>query len=366
MYDRDFLDCFSETFTSARRKFRDSCRHAALSAGFIHPQRGPDNEELATDIAYFGKADAPFLIVSVSAMHGVEGWAGSACQIDWARSGAAVALPGDVAMLHVHAINPWGMAWDRRQQEDNVDLNRHYVDFDKLPDDRDYSELYAHVMCGGDDPERRRAADAALRAYRAEHGRLRYAMALQGGQYSFPDAPAYGGSGPTWSREIIDRILQLYCTRARRIVVLDIHTGYGPYGYGIPLWHMTEGPQFDKARHIFGPTLEAPLVGDGAQEEFIQHGHFYQYCERQLPEADVVALCFEFGGVKLGDGERAQLEREDALAWRDGDRSSPAAREARRHWRNIHCPDRDDWREMIAWRGRQVFREMVERIRLDG
>ena len=267
-------------------------------------------------------------------------------------------------MLHIHAINPWGMAWDRRQQEDNVDLNRHYIDFANPPDDRDYAKLYSYVMCDEKNAERRREADAALDAYRLEHGRLKYGMTLQGGQYSFPDAPSYGGSQPTWSRRVIDEIFERYCAKAQRVAILDIHTGYGPYGYGIPLWHMPDGPQLAKARFMFGPTLEAPLAGDRSHEEFIQHGHFYGYCESRLAKADVVAMCLEFGGEWLAEGQRARLERKDALQWRSVDRLSPEARAARRRWRDLHCPDSDDWREMVWFRGRQILRELVERIPL--
>ena len=363
MDDRSFLDDFSADFASARRKFREACAGAARLDAFPHPGKGPDGEELATDVAYFGRADAPYLVVSVSGTHGVEGWAGSACQIGWIRAG--MALPDDVAMLHIHAINPWGMAWDRRQQEDNVDLNRHYVDFANPPANPDYAELYEHVMCPEDDAIGRSAADAALAAYREKHGRLTAGMTLQGGQYSFPDAPSYGGAAPVWSRKTIDEIFARYCGKAKRIAVIDIHTGYGPYGYGIPLWHMPGGPQLDKANILFGPTIEAPLAGDRAHEEFIQHGHFYGYCESQLPHADVIAMCLEFGGEWLADGQRARLERNDALLWRDADRLSGEARTARRRWRDIHCPDRDDWREMVWFRGRQVFREVAERIRLN-
>jgi hypothetical protein len=363
MYDRSFLEDFSATFPAARQKFLDACRDAAILETSPHPLKGPDGEELATDIAYFGRIDAPYLIVSVSGTHGVEGWAGSACQTGWARRD--LALPDDVAMLHIHAINPWGMAWDRRQQEDNVDLNRHYVDFACVPANPDYAKLYEHVMCPEDDTNRRSAADAALAAYREKHGRLTSGMTLQGGQYSFPDAPSYGGSAPVWSRRMIDEIFARYCGKARRVAVVDIHTGYGPYGYGIPLWHMPGGPQLEKARTLFGPTIEAPLAGDRAHEEFIQHGHFYGYCERQIAKADVIAMCLEFGGEWLADGQRARLERNDALLWRDGDPLSAEARAARRRWRDLHCPESDDWREMVWFRGRQVFREMVERIRLD-
>lgn len=361
----DFLQCFSTSFGSAQRKFIEACQQAKIREQFTHPLSGPNGEILATDIAWFGELDAPYLLISVSGAHGVEGWAGSACQIGWARDENMRNLSADVAVLHIHAINPWGMAWDRRQQEDNIDLNRHFVDFNNLPDDSEYTPLYDSVMCSDDDPAARRNADNILLNYLKKHGRKQFGMTLQGGQYSFADAPSYGGITPSWSRQTLDHIFKRYCGHAKRIVICDFHTGYGPYGYGIPLWHMQDGTQLDKARALFGPTLEAPLALDRASDEFIQHGHFYGYCVDQLPDADVIAMCFEFGGAWLKPGERARLERQDALLWRDQPKLSDAAIKARRQWRDIHCPDRDDWREMIWFRGRQVLRELVERIRLN-
>ena len=39
---------------------------------------------------------------------------------------AGLGLPDDVAVLMIHLINPWGTAWMRRVNEDNIDLNRNY------------------------------------------------------------------------------------------------------------------------------------------------------------------------------------------------------------------------------------------------
>ncbi len=67
------------------------------------------------------------LVVS-SGVHGVEGFFGSAVQLafleklppDWRPpEGAAVVL--------IHALNPFGFAWQRRFNEENVDLNRNFL-----------------------------------------------------------------------------------------------------------------------------------------------------------------------------------------------------------------------------------------------
>lgn len=356
---------FSTDFAEARHKFLDSARMARAKQleSFIHPLKGPDGEVLACDVAWFGNPKAKYMVVTVSGLHGVEGWAGAACQVAWCRDNQSETLPDDVAVLHIHAINPWGMAWDRRQQEDNIDLNRHFVDFENLPDNSEYSGYVEDIMCPATDVLARDEADKRLAAFLQQAGRRHYGMVLQGGQYQYPDAPSFGGTQASWSYKILDKILRSYCSKADRVVVCDFHTGYGPYGYGIPLWHLEGGKQLDKAKFLFGPTLEAPLASEGAEDEFIQHGHLYGHIIACLPEQDVIPMCFEFGGATLRAGERALLERADALMWRDQQPLEDETRAARRQWRELHVPDRTDWREMIWTRGRQVLRELSSRIR---
>ena len=46
----------------------------------------------------------------------------------------------------VHAINPHGFAWSRRVTEDNVDLNRNFVDHAQpYPSNPGYEELRAAI-----------------------------------------------------------------------------------------------------------------------------------------------------------------------------------------------------------------------------
>ncbi len=47
-----------------------------------------------------------------------------------ARAGLRSCLQNTGALL-IHALNPYGFAWTRRVTEDNVDLNRNFVDHDK-------------------------------------------------------------------------------------------------------------------------------------------------------------------------------------------------------------------------------------------
>jgi hypothetical protein len=96
-----------------------------------HPLLGRDGELLAMDVARFGAADAPAVLILSSGCHGVEGYCGSGVQnalLADAGFHAAAARAG-VALLYIHALNPYGFSWLRRTTHENVDLNRNFQDF---------------------------------------------------------------------------------------------------------------------------------------------------------------------------------------------------------------------------------------------
>ena len=104
-------ECFSNSFTQARTKFRSAI--AAVNGTlevFKHPNRGLDGEELSTDVAWLGRPEAPRVLVLISGTHGVEGYCGSGAQVDWLRRGEAQNLPSEVGVLMIHAINPFGLS----------------------------------------------------------------------------------------------------------------------------------------------------------------------------------------------------------------------------------------------------------------
>eukprot|EP01046_Picozoa_sp_COSAG06_P000408 COSAG06_NODE_11_length_35482_cov_68.929888_21_plen_125_part_00 len=88
---------------------------------FDHPLLGPGGSALATDVATVGDPDAKAVLMVCTATHGVEGFTGSACLVDWLRmlrSGEESIWPAaGVRIVLVHAINPHGYAWIRRVNE---------------------------------------------------------------------------------------------------------------------------------------------------------------------------------------------------------------------------------------------------------
>ena len=109
------LDAFADDYLTASSKFLDACAgRAGKLSRFEHPDCRIDGQALTTDVFYIGAESASKLLVLISATHGVEGFAGSAIQLDTLRTLSSESLPDDVAVLFIHALNPHGFAWLRR------------------------------------------------------------------------------------------------------------------------------------------------------------------------------------------------------------------------------------------------------------
>ena len=164
--------CFAHNYADARAKFLAiAARYGAPVRSYLNPLKGPEDEELATDTVWLGPADARRVMVLTSATHGIEGFCGSGCQIDWLLGAGPARLPDGVAALIVHAVNPYGFAWLRRVTEENVDLNRNGIDFGQPPPaNPGYAELREALSPPALSDPVFEKTQATIAAWRAKHG----------------------------------------------------------------------------------------------------------------------------------------------------------------------------------------------------
>jgi Protein of unknown function (DUF2817) len=348
------LTVFARAYPEAREKFLQAARAAnAAVHPWPHPLAGPDGGTLATDTAWLGPAAAPRVMVVLSGTHGVEGLAGSGPQVDLLR--APPALPDGTAILLVHAVNPHGFAWLRRVTEENVDLNRNWVDFDQpLPANPGNDELHAHYVPASLAPAAIEAAESAIAAWCARAGEAAERVAYSSGQYAHPDGLFYGGRAPTWARRTSEAILARHLAQARTVAIVDLHTGLGPYGYGEPICNHAPGSErVARARRWWGPSVTEPLRGTSSSQPkwgLTEFGY-----ERALAHADIGFVALEFGTYP----PTRQVLRADAWLWKHGDPRGPEAVAIRDALRDHFYPPFADWQEMVLFRSRQVFRQAL-------
>jgi Protein of unknown function (DUF2817) len=352
------LSVFSSGYAEARSKFLEAATRAgARVRHWQHPLKGPDNEALATDTAWLGEEHAPKVLVVLSGTHGVEGFAGSGPQIAALRGAFADEIAADTAILLVHAVNPHGFAWQRRVTEENVDLNRNWVDFAQpLPANPGYAELHAHYCPRSLDEKTLAAAEAVIEAWRRQHGEHAERVARSSGQYTHADGIFYGGTAPTWARGTSEAILARHLARARSVAIVDMHTGLGPFGYGEPICnHAPGGERVRRARAWWGESVTEPLLGTSSSQE--KYGLTEIGYERALAHADIAFVALEFGTYPQPRGLAAL--RADHWLWQHGDPLSREAAPIRDAMRNHFYPPFDDWKEMVLFRSSQVYRQAL-------
>jgi len=98
--------------------------HAVVLERLLLDVKGPVEEQLGIDTCIIGDPAGKKLLLSTSGIHGVEGYPGSAIQLHIMRDILEHGPPEGVTVAFVHALNPWGMAWLRRVNENNAEIRR--------------------------------------------------------------------------------------------------------------------------------------------------------------------------------------------------------------------------------------------------
>ncbi|WP_019173703.1 DUF2817 domain-containing protein [Pseudaminobacter salicylatoxidans] len=340
---------YSVGFAELRQRFRKAAERAGAElTEYVHPLHGPGGEALATDVALIGRRNASKLMVLISGTHGVEGQFGSACQTQWLEENAPWRLPEDTAILAVHLINPWGTAWSRRVNEDNVDLNRNFVDWQAgAPKNEKYANLHGALVWREWEGSGRANADEALAAATAKlGGHAGLAPIVEAGQYDFPDGLFFGGAGPTWSNRTLHDILATFAGAAREAIVFDLHTGAGPYGYPALLSvaeNEHDGLAWGKA--VFGPALSVVLTGKEATTDTgiaaTATGYVSAAVRKAMPDARVLPLVIECGTL---DGP-VVMDAVQADNWLHlyGKVDSPLGQRIKATLRAAFIPEDPDW-----------------------
>ncbi len=349
---------FCTDYATARERFVTAAAAAgAALRSYPHPLPGPRGEALSCDTAWIGPADASRVLVLVSGAHGVEGFAGSGPQIDVLKRGARH-LPAGCAVLLVHGINPHGFAWWRRTTEEGVDLNRNFVDFTQpLPSNPGYGELAEAFVTSDLEETTLLAAEDRMAEYRARHGEAAYLTARGSGQYTHPGGLFYGGVAPSWARVTSERLIADWALAGRAVAVVDYHTGLGPYGHGeLIAGADPDDPAAARLRAWYGPTLTEPLRGGSIIVP--------QYGMAHLGWGKLVGPGLTFAYLEFGTRipkvmQRALCADHWLHAQGTPDWDAPLTRGIKAQMLDAYLPARDDWKEMVIARCRQVTRQAL-------
>jgi hypothetical protein len=349
---------FSSSYVEARERFRAAC--TALSAPYAslrHPTAlGPDGESLEVDVCRIGPAGASNVLVLISGTHGVEGFLGSACQLGLLRSDLMRDRQIHTAIVLVHALNPFGFAHLSRVNEDNVDINRNFVDHrrPRVVND-DYDTVHPHLIPADWEGPAREKADQALGELLFTWGPRALQQAITGGQYHQPTGLYYGGQEPTWSNRVWRQIIVDYLSSAERVGFIDLHSGLGAYGQAEVIFGGRHGDAgLARARRWYEVVTSAH-AGTSTSTE-IQGGTGAALLD-ELPDTDIVPVTLEFG-TKSGI-EVLQALRGDAWLRTARHASEVERAGVKRSIRDAFLCDAPEWRSLVWQAARRVFTQAL-------
>jgi hypothetical protein len=352
---------FSADYSEARAKFIAAAAARGLKhTAYLNPHaKGPKGEDLTIDVAVLGPADAKAGLLVISGTHGVEGYAGSGAQIGWLQSTRNANWPAGMKLVLVHALNPYGFAWNRRVNEENVDLNRNFVDHaHPYPMNLGYELLKSAIAPADLKPETLELADNKLRLYGKEHGLFALQEAISKGQYTHPDGMYFGGRREQWSVGQILHIARREFGHATRVGIVDIHTGLGAYGHGeIITEDEASDPRYTRSKLWWG-DVRSTRAGESVSAHVL--GSIDSGLIAALPHAEVTAGGLEFGTyptLEVFQGLRA-----DNWLHILGDPLGHEAPAIKAAIRKAFYPDQDDWKAMVWERSEQVLSQAVEAL----
>ena len=341
-------------------------------------------EDLTIDIAII-RGNGPGVVFHSSALHGVEGYAGSAIQIAFLKLleqqqqqtiNLTTTYHNRPTIVLIHAMNPYGMKYYRRVNEHNVDLNRNAIsDFKEFLKYREPNigqyDTFREFVSASRSPT---TWDTTLGWWGSaipkliQHGFTSLKTVLVAGQYHHPEGFSFGG---TEIQPSIEKLMQfckdqdlffLHSNHTENdndvVVWIDVHSGLGKFGKDTLMVESKKKDSefrkwFTTSEHIVTESVSDKKAMSGYE---LTKGILTTFLKRQKPSG--MFLIQEFGtlpGILVG--RYLILEN---MAYQYGMNAEDKARRGRMWMQSAFYPQSTTWRESIVQRGVSVLLQAMD------
>ena len=248
------------------------------------------------------------LIVLTTGVHGIEGYIGSTMIEVFIMDILPQINRENTGILIVANVNPYGMKNYRRYNENNVDLNRNFIEdwesFDRSSN-KEYPKVDKFLQ-----PEGKMGNafwhEVGFYAKLAKEaiftGADTISDALLTGQYEYPEGVYYGGNGDEVSTTYLKGVFaDCLDGEYENIIHIDIHSGYGPR-YNMVIFNSVQDPTTEAdAIDMYGYDY---IIAQDSEEFYVTFGdttdYFYRLAKSKNSDKELLSTCFEFGTI--GDG----------------------------------------------------------------
>jgi hypothetical protein len=337
---------FPADYRSGRAAFIEACEDADLGVtARVHPSaKGPDGKPLFIDVATIGAREAKTALLLISGTHGVEGYFGSGVETGLLREGLARRAPKGAKIVVLHALNPYGFAWNRRVNEDNADINRNFVDHANPPAHSAYELLADAIAPKSIAPVSMKKANARLRDYAREHGDFALQEAISRGQYRHPDGLYFGGAHLAWSSAMLKDVFVEELAHVARLIAIDFHTGLGETGAAEMITEDLPGSAaYARSKAMWGGLVHSSEAGESLSTPL--SGTIDAAVAQWMKGKDVTFAALEVGTAPIRDVFSA-LRKDNWLHTRakPGHRGRKAIKS---QIRAAFYPDTPEWKRAV-------------------
>jgi predicted deacylase len=337
-----------------------------------HPitARGLHGQELTIDVTSYGAASPCRALVILTGVHGDEGFSSCALLCEaierWVADGSDPLLADDVAVLMVHAVNPWGMSYWRRQNESNVDLNRNWGrdDLTQLPENAGYHVIHPALVPAGNRLPTPESLFDVTRPLVEQHGAAWVKSAVSQGQFSHPDGLYFGGDRTEESNRILAQVVGDRLAEVDDVLVVDLHTGHGEFGTYTLLSHVPEGHPDDTWLRAVFDADRIECTSSASATTGPKHGQIAAGLHDVIGATTWRTVTMELGTIS--DTRMIVNERAEHWVHFHGDRSNPEHAQVVWDHRCGSTPDDAGWESSARAHGVAVLDAARRAFSVDG
>jgi hypothetical protein len=265
-------------------------------------------------------------------------------------------------------VNPYGFKYIRRVTENNVDLNRNSSADNQLYKtiNDGYTRVYDLVNPKGKvnvgSVENRFFFVKAINEIRkASLPVLRQAV-LQG-QYEYPEGLYFGGDEREPQIDSLKVKFETFTLPYDRILIVDLHTGYGERGKLHFFPNPLEGEKRERLENLF----DGYSIDWGDSDDFYTvTGDFGGFIDSMNDEKDVYPVLFEYGTLNsqttMGSLKSIHTMILENQGTQHGYKSERDSLRVKNNFREMYYPSSENWRNHIMEQTREVFDVILPRF----
>lgn len=368
------LGYFHTSYEDCRSAFVETAHRLASQYENVEIFQVPVASEVDSDLTIDGcyipaQATTENLLILSSAVHGVEGFLGSAIQLMVMKDVLSPAHLKTTGILLIHGMNPYGFKHFRRVTERNVDLNRNCAIDESLFDTENegYRKLQGMLNPKG---------KANHRSIKNKHMHLTMLQKILGesmpvvrqavlqGQYDYPEGIIFGGRELEPQIVAISAILREKLKPYARILMIDLHTAWGKNG----TMNLFPNPIKDvKIKTGMEALFPGYRIDWGDSKDFYTYGGaFADYIGPLVPGKTYYPMVFEFGTFDsqktFGSLRQLYYMILENQGFHYGYKDEKTEARIKKDFRELFFPSDQSWRSKTIMDAKKILELVLERL----